>query len=272
MVVGNEVGESGTPHLQGYAEFDRAVDLGTLGRLLGGRAHVEACKGTAAQNIAYCRKGGDCYCERGVPGAPGTRNDIRAVRELVRNTGRMADVIEIATSYQSLRMAELLLKYVGPERKSPPRVRWFWGPTGTGKTLSAVTEAGGDFWMSSRSLRWWDGYDGQTKVIFDDFRADFCTFHELLRILDRYPFRVEVKGGSRPLLATDIWVTSCHPPERVYPNCGERVEQLIRRIHEVREFSPPVPVVQGSGVILGPDLDEKKEAEGLDAALAALGL
>ena len=47
--------------------------------------------------------------------------------------------------------------------------------------------------MSSRNLQWFDGYMGQKVVCFDDFRKDFCTFHELLRLLDRYPMDVPVK-------------------------------------------------------------------------------
>lgn len=237
ICVGYEHGnKKGTPHFQGYVEMERAIDLKSLKKLLGGRARVEQAKGSAEQNREYCSKE-NLVMEKGSPARPGARCDIASVKEVVKKTGRMRDVIEIATGYQSLKCGELLLKYISPARKSAPEVYWYWGPAGSGKTRRAVEEAGEDFWMSSRNLKWWDGYDGHEHVIIDDFRADFCTFHELLRILDRYPMRVEVKGGSRVLLATKIWITSCHAPQAAYPGCGERIEQLLRRITRTVEFN-----------------------------------
>jgi len=166
----------------------------------------------------------------------GKRNDLAATRALVHATGSMRAVAAEATSFQALRGAELLLKYDEPRRDWKPLVRWYWGATGTGKTRRAMEEAGADRWVSGRSLQWWDGYDGHANVIIDDFRGDFCPFHTLLRYLDRYECRVEVKGGSRQLLARNIWITSCLPPEKAYPGCSERVDQLLRRIDETVEL------------------------------------
>nr|WAE43010.1 MAG: replication associated protein [Cressdnaviricota sp.] len=55
-VIGQEVGNSGTPHLQGYLEFDKerrpsALDWPKV-------IHFEKAKGSRAQNIAYCTKDG----------------------------------------------------------------------------------------------------------------------------------------------------------------------------------------------------------------------
>lgn len=83
--------------------------------------------------------------------------------------------------------------------KDKPLVLWFYGPTGTGKTRRAVEigEEFGGYWMSGQNLQWFDGYQTlETPVaIIDDFRKDFCTFHYLLRLFDRYPLNVPVKGG-----------------------------------------------------------------------------
>ena len=37
--------------------------------------------------------------------------------------------------------------------------------------------------MSAKTLKWWEGYDGHELVIFDDFRADFCTLQIILKFL-----------------------------------------------------------------------------------------
>lgn len=55
---GKEVGESGTPHLQGMIAFFNRVRLPTVKKVLGPRAHVEPMRGTIAQNIAYTGKDG----------------------------------------------------------------------------------------------------------------------------------------------------------------------------------------------------------------------
>jgi len=49
-----EVGESGTPHLQGYVYFKDARTISSCKELLGRRAHVEQARGTPAQNKTYC--------------------------------------------------------------------------------------------------------------------------------------------------------------------------------------------------------------------------
>jgi hypothetical protein len=45
-VVGQEIGESGTPHLQGFVNLKVKKRLSQLKELLGSRAHLEQAKGT----------------------------------------------------------------------------------------------------------------------------------------------------------------------------------------------------------------------------------
>lgn len=53
-IIGDEVGECGTPHLQGYVEFKSK--LRPLGLFSFKRIHWEKCKGSKDENIAYCSK------------------------------------------------------------------------------------------------------------------------------------------------------------------------------------------------------------------------
>ena len=61
----------------------------------------------------------------------------------------------------------------------------------------------------------------------------------MLRWLDRYPVRVEIKGASRPLLAKKIWITSNLDPRLWYPDCDEQTKDALMRRLEVVEFGVP---------------------------------
>lgn len=77
----------------------------------------------------------------------------------------------------------------------------------------------------------WCGYRDQTKVVIDEFRGAIDIAH-LLRWLDRYPVLVEVKGGSRPLLASTIWITSNMDPRTWYPDLDDQTKAaLLRRLN-----------------------------------------
>jgi len=59
-IIGYEKGEEGTPHLQGYCEFQNKIRPVSLG--LTTRIHWEKCKGNRQDNIDYCRKeGNECF-------------------------------------------------------------------------------------------------------------------------------------------------------------------------------------------------------------------
>lgn len=130
-------------------------------------------------------------------------------------------------------------------RLEAPKVYWFYGETGTGKTKEAVRigeeEFGGDYWISNSGDDWYDGYRGQKCVILDDIRATNWKFNNMLRLTDRYRLRVPVKGSFVQWLPETIIITAPGTPEEVYSNhsTGETfdgIEQLLRRITEIREF------------------------------------
>jgi len=64
IIYGKEVGESGTPHLQGFVTFPEAKTLKTVIKLFNG-CHVEISK-APFQAIEYCKKEG-AFVERGDP-------------------------------------------------------------------------------------------------------------------------------------------------------------------------------------------------------------
>ena len=65
MIVGKEVGEGGTPHLQGFINLlvkKRPMSLG-----LSPRIHWEKAKGNNEENLIYCSKEGNVVISKGFP-------------------------------------------------------------------------------------------------------------------------------------------------------------------------------------------------------------
>jgi len=236
-----------TPHIQGYISFKHQKTFSAMKKIFP-RANIREPDGTALQNQTYIvgpYQKGDKYkpfnpdaVERGnCPVGAGKRTDLDSVKDKLKETGRMADVVEVATSYQSVRMAECILKYKEKPRDFKPHVSWYWGPTGTGKSKKAYEEMGLELYTCLSTGKWFEGYDAHENVLIDDMRKDFMKFHELLRLLDRYAMRVECKGGSRQFLAKRIIITSAFHPSTLF-DTREDLQQLLRRIDVIEEFAP----------------------------------
>lgn len=60
FIIGKEVGENNTPHLQGYMEFINKIRLTAIKKIPGfERSHLEVAKGNREENINYCSKNGN---------------------------------------------------------------------------------------------------------------------------------------------------------------------------------------------------------------------
>lgn len=234
------------PHLQGFVYFKDAKTFTAVRKVMPGRhievakalhEAVEYCKGDYTNHEGKYKPKNEVFKEYGKQPQQGQRTDICKMLEQVK-TGNctMRDIVSTATSYQSVRMAEVRLKYFEPARNWLPEVYWFYGPSGTGKTRSAY-EMCEDPYVCMATNKWWEGYDGHSDVIIDDYRPSFSTFDDFLKILDRYAYRVECKGGSRQLRAKRIIVTTPRAPQETWASkTDEEIYQLTRRIHHVQEF------------------------------------
>lgn len=255
LVYSYEVGEeTQTPHIQGYVYFKDAKTMSAVSKKLK-RAHLEPAYGEAEANKQYIvgpwtgldKKTGklkhkpynENFVEYGVMPRQGARNDMDAVRKQLKEKPSMRGIVETATSFQSVRMAEVYLKYHETVRRFKPMVYWFYGATGTGKTHEAMSMCSDDVYVAMDTGKWFDGYDAHEYIIIDDVRSNFMSFSQWLKFMDNIPFRVETKGGTRQMLAKTMIFTSSKPPIECITEdriLHEDPNQFLDRIDVIKYF------------------------------------
>lgn len=240
---GREVGEdNGTRHLQGYLELSRRFRFIQVKRLLGERYHLEKRRGTADQAAEYCHKDDASpyiYGEISLS-QQGKRNDLEALHASLREK---KDLVTISDDHFScfIKYERSIKSYITlrvPERNHPPNVIVYWGLTGTGKTRSIY-----DNLPNLESLflypgsGWFDGYYGQPICLFDDFSGSEFKIAYLLKLLDRYPIKVPIKGSFVHWYPSEIYITSNLDPRHWYRGAHpEHVEALFRRFTNIIHF------------------------------------
>lgn len=225
LVYGREEGEEGTPHLQGYIEFKNGKRLKNVKDLIP-RAHFEACKGSAKQNVKYCKKGGNVF-EMGNVSQQGRRTDLEAAAEMVKEGSTMRDIAEeLPTVFIKYNRGISEYKNVLQEHRSePPMAIWLWGKTGVGKTKTATEDF--DSYYMKDGTQWWNGYEQQTAIVIDDFDGRW-PYRDLLRLLDRYPYQGQTKGGYVKINSKFIIITCDRRPENFWS--GDELSQIMRRL------------------------------------------
>ncbi|UOF82663.1 rep protein [Circoviridae sp.] len=247
-IMGKEIGEEGTPHIQGYLSATMPKGLSQL-KKINCRAHWEKSKGTSAQNRTYCSKDG-IYEEWGEIKEKGQRTDLKRVFQLIKD-GKQFDELVEETEGAVFKMENVVNKMIMWKTKKErcefiktngvhalpcKDIRFYYGATGTGKTSSAIEEFPDAHIQSG--CRWFDGYCGQETVIFDEFVGKAFPPEILLRLTDKYPMRVEIKGGFvewNPKVV--IFTTNLEPQCWFAEYCPAHQDAIDRRISIKKHFT-----------------------------------
>lgn len=261
LIVGKEVGENGTPHLQGACILGGQKAFSVIKTWPGfRRAHLEKMHGKPEDSKLYCSKEDLHPFEFGILPAPGKRSDLAYAVESIKEGKTMMQMtdehgVEVVKFYKGL-ITLRSLRSLPRDPSNPPTIYWLYGSTGTGKTKRAWefgTAYGGysSIWISSGTTQWFDGYDGQRVAIFDDFRTKGTSFSFLLRITDRYPMSVPFKGGFvnwNPEIIIFTGPNSIMDTfEQRFTHRPEDVNQFIRRV--THSFQFPFDDAEFSNVI-----------------------
>ncbi len=226
-------------HLQGFIQLTTRRTWTGLMRVLkqkGFTGHLEMCRQSAKINIDYCRKC-ENYESWGDISTQGQRHDITDLTSAIqRNISVEAIMDEFPAEY--LRFGRGIERMVSVQEKRNRglfrriNVTLHTGATGTGKTRSVYSD---DCYMiTGDSLEWWDGYEGQIKLVIDEY-ANQCKITKLLNLLDGYKLRLPIKGGFTYANWTEVHITTNLP--ELHENAKEEHRAaLYRRITEVKYY------------------------------------
>lgn len=209
--------------------------------------HCEPRRGTREQADAYLNKDGEFKVivnTREIK--PGKRSDLDEIHDMIKEGASLYDCYEEHFStvvrcerglrdYITLRDTILATKTKYPA----PEVIVYVGPSGSGKSWHCSEdpdfEAGGyRFSIQMDSKIYFDGYNNQKTLWFDEFAGTTMPFTKFCQIADRYPGRYETKGGSVLIYGLKKILISTVEYPALWWAGSERYnkdpEQLFRRI------------------------------------------
>jgi len=238
-----EVGENETPHYQMFLYYDTPRSIKKI-RSLYTRAHAEICNNISAC-IAYCKKSDtriDGPWEEGEPPSQGKRSDLVAV---INDITEGKDIVALCKDHpipmmkysRGIQFVQNMLMF--KDRIDAPKVYWIWGATGTGKTSHVFKKWAVDEIYVKDHTQWWDGYNQQKVILIDDFDGRW-PYRDFLRLLDRYPYRGQVKGSYICINSPYIYITCEFPPTEIFKiEFGDKEEkenhinQVLRRLTKI---------------------------------------
>lgn len=213
LTYGREVGENGTPHLQGYIRWDDKKSFRYTKDMLGQRYHIEWRKGTCDQAIAYCHKDGDIveYGKKPMSQTEKGETQKRKWREIIKwsEDGETKKLKEEYPNIYFLHQEKIRrLNAIKPEMLQGDLINeWHYGKPGCGKSYTCQTKYPDAYRKNIN--KWWDNYEDEETVIIEEWEPSSNRLLQHLKIwADRYPFRAEMKGSSRVIRPKRVVITS----------------------------------------------------------------
>jgi len=231
-----EIGESGFDHWQLVGHFARSVRLSAAKDAFCLSAHAEPTRSARAE--AYVWKEDTAVAgTRFELGTRPVRRNVPKDWDAIWDAATRGDVMAIPSDVR-LRCWTTIKKISESFIQPLAIVRTchvFWGKTRTGKSRRAWEEAGISAYSKDPRTKFWCGYSGQEHVVIDEFRGTI-DIANMLRWLDRYPVRVELKGSSTSLGMTTCWITSNLHPREWYPDLDDETKDALLRRLTITQF------------------------------------
>lgn len=235
-VFGEEHGEpteekpEGYHHWQFFFQLSKHRDWKWIHEKLP-NIHVEQRKGTCEECMLYCMKDGNFTQGGQVIDRPGQghRSDLEVfVEDCKTATDRELWVKHPSNMVRYYKVPDKIRAAFVEPRSQVTRLVWLFGPPGCGKTLY-VSQKYPQIYNKDKT-QWWDGYIGQKQVLIDELNSPDINYNELLKIGNKEPMKVQVKGGYVEFVAEVVVIVSNVMPNQVYnKDFASNPDAIVRR-------------------------------------------
>ena len=224
---------TGHEHIHCYVQFSNSTQL-ALSKMEG--AHIEVCRGSPQQNVAYVKKDGVIIWETGTLRMTGNPT-IRDIMEMDRD--------EIYDLPWQIRNTALKIKDEQDndididDWKKEVEIYWIMGPSGVGKTERAkqiVRDNAEKYGRKINSVKYtntfWQGVGNAKIAIYDDFRDSDMKPQEFINFIDYNYHTMNIKGGEKRNEYELIIITSVQDPHYIYMGMRDEEprKQWLRRM------------------------------------------
>ena len=238
-------------HYQGFIQFKNKKTMGGVKRIFKCKSlHLEPCRGSELQNLKYCSKDNKYNCF-GKWIKQGHRSDLERIQKNIREGKNLDDVMESDFSTYCRYRNGIRDYHESTVRKNSKKFRkleveFVHGETETGKTRYAVEKFPEAYVINGFDLKWFDGYNGETELIIDEYNNDI-NITKLLKLLDGYQCRLPVKGSFNYANWNKVIITSNLTPDELHNQAKPAHKRaLMRRIHKINKFEKVAEELQGN--------------------------
>lgn len=237
FIIGFEVGEQGTEHIQGVFQFTQQKTFNTL-RTYFKNNHIEKIH-NIKKSIEYCKKEGD-YLEYGDITIQGQRTDIEnftqaiiegysdyelllefpsQTQRFVNNINKIRQIV-LSEHYQKKLRHDLTVIYIS-------------GEAGAGKTKYIYdTYNIKDIYRVSEYKNPFDNYNSQSILVLDEYNNQI-DIQLLLNILDIYPLLLPARYNNKWACYNKVYIISNYEFDYIFKDIySNKIYNAInRRVH-----------------------------------------
>jgi len=246
--------KSGRDHLQCYVEFENAGhSYDTIKKILGDNTcHIGARWSTRENCRNYCMKGPTQKRpakELGTFMVQGQRNDLYAVYDAIKAGATPTEVMDqfpVAYMKYTKAVAQCYANINASRANKWKKVSVtvVQGEAGVNKNRGVYAKYGPENVYTLEEPTgdnlWFDGYVNQKVLLIDEFYGGI-KYSKMLKLLDGYCMRLDVKGAFVYSNWDHVYITSNRHPDTWYPNLfpDGMSPALERRIDEIITIKRP---------------------------------